>query len=281
MTNYFLAKVIGHLPWEFKGRQRIVSYLYPAGSQPPITKVAPLAGTNRYIHARSTNHIGWNVLVYGGYERNLVRTMKRLLRSGRRQVALDVGANIGVYSLILSELFGRVYSFEPIPEFRKELSANVRLNGIMNVEVIPLALGKRSQSAEMALMIHHDEPQTASVHVGDYSFKDSFEWDFRRTEVLSLDQFAENRSLRSVDYLKIDTDGSEEDVLLGAVQTLLRFQPIIQIELVEEAKKWRRDISPAAIADFLRKHGYTLLDSEGRKHHSSVVNGNYFAVPSQ
>ena len=281
MGYYGLAKIIGHLPFAFRGRHRLVSALYPEGGKPRIQRVARIKGSRRSIHADSNQHIGWHVLVYGCYEGNLLRTMKRLLKGFSLRVAIDVGANIGHHTLVLSNLFKRVYSFEPIPEFREVLAANLYLNNIDNVEIIPLALGRSYNRAQMALLFHHNEPQTASVNTGAYSFEDPFRWEVRETEMNSLDHFVRSRGLTDVDYLKVDTDGSEEDILQGAADTLIRFQPLIQVELTEDAKQWRRDLSLPNLVRFLKQFGYEMLDSNGRPHGSATFNGNYFALPKR
>ena len=250
MMKYLLARMVGHFPIEFKGRHRLISNLYSENSRPAVQKVIRLEGTDRYICVNSRNHIGWNILMYGCYEKNMIKTMKRLLQNSRCRVALDIGANIGQYSLILSEIFEQVYSFEPILEFREQLTANIDLNRIDNIEVIPFALGSGRNNIRMALLIDHDEPQTASVDTGNYSFKDLFGWKFQAADMLSLDEFVKDRSLNNVDYMKIDTDGSEWDVLRGARETLINFQPLVQIELVESAKKWNCNISQLEIARF-------------------------------
>ena len=257
----------------------MINFLYPEGGKPDISKVLRIKGTNKLIYADSRSHIGWSNLVYGCYEDRVIELMRSLVKGRQKRVAIDVGANIGHYSLILSELFEKVYGFEPVGEFRARFQKNIELNKLSNVETLPTALGEKTEAVEMAVLVFHEEPQTASVNTGHYLFQDEFQWKFQKSSVITLDSFVAERNLQSVDYIKIDTDGSEREILSGAMNTLKQFGPIVQIELDEVVEKWLG--TPTAVriaAKILKSLGYQIIDVHGKFYDKEWYRGNFFAM---
>ncbi len=273
------ARWIAAIPFYFKGKDRLIRLFFSEESQPIIEKPAKILGTSKRINVKSSNHIGWNVLVFGCYEKKLIKTMRNLLSKRKpRRIAIDVGANIGHYSLILSELFDAVYSFEPIESFRDQIKENIALNHIENVSILPMGLGRASKQDEMALLYDHEEPQTASVNTGKYSFEDPYAWKFEKTEIIAFDEFMEKKKLNGLDFMKIDTDGYEYDVLLGAEKSIDTYLPMIQIELRQVVNVWQEEGYVENAVNFLRKKGYVFLDDSGKKTDLELFNGDYYAI---
>lgn len=124
------------------------------------------------------------------------------------KVVLDIGANIGIASVFLAHRFpnARIYSFEPVPANFTLLTRNIETLG--NVTAVQKALGKADGSFEM----FHSDSQT---NLGGYSFHEAGSNVGQRVVV----QVREARSmmrelgLDSADVIKIDTEGSEYDIL--------------------------------------------------------------------
>ena len=280
MLNYLLAKLIGYLPFHFKGVQAVIKILWPPGGYPVIREISTLSVSKMKIYTDSRNEVEWAVLVQGCYEKDLVETMIKLNMKTRRQVAIDVGANVGQYSLILSKYFKKVYSFEPVPDFYQKLEANIRLNNLSNVIIKPFALGLSEGEIEMAVMENNSLAQTASRDRGKYHFKDNFSWRKTSAKQVSLDAvLAEEKDC--VDYIKIDTDGSEYEVLLGSENLLRNHRPIIQIELQDYVKEWLGDATLNDIVKLLEHYEYVLLDRRGKLYTSRNYGGDYFALPKE
>jgi len=151
--------------------------------------------------------------LYQAYEPFETRVVEREVAPG--QVVLDVGANIGYYTLLLARAVGergRVFAFEPVLSNLKLLETNVELNGYQNVVLVSKAVTSRSGHAQLFLShfccgnhtLFVPEENSPSVLV----------------ETVSLDDFF--RDFRGeVDLVKIDTEGAEGQVLRG-MDSLLR-----------------------------------------------------------
>src|SRR5262245_49887087 len=161
-------------------------------------------------------------------ERQLVR---RLVQPGMH--AVDVGANIGYYLLLLARAVGpdgKVSCFEPDPENLVELERNVRLNGLANVRIHPAAVGAENRTVELQGGIN-----SAIAPGGELC-----------VPLVSLDSAV----TRPVDFLKIDVEGYEGYVLAGARQILTQDRPNLFLEIHS-----RQLASPLTVDEMLREQG--------------------------
>jgi len=127
----------------------------------------------------------------------------------------DVGSNAGQYAMLFSRLVGgkgSVMAFEPDPEMARKLRENLSLNRIVNVEVVESAVGSRSGTAQF---------DSTGGGTGHLSAAGSV-----AVSMLTLDQLG-----RDPDFIKIDVEGHESDVLEGARETIARKRPPLLIEL--------------------------------------------------
>ncbi len=139
-------------------------------------------------------------------------------------VALDVGANIGVTSLIMSQVFtnGRVFAFEPSPTVYRLLEANLNNNEALNVTPIRQAVGSGIGTLEFV-------DASAYGHiVQSESLEDSE--NVVAVDVVTVDEFVKNNRIDRIDFLKIDTEGFEHDVFLGMTGIEERFRPLVYFE---------------------------------------------------
>ena len=146
-------------------------------------------------------------------------------------VCVDIGANIGLYTLAMAALArrGRVWAFEPAPGSYEFLERNIAVNGLDNVEAFNLAVAATSGTVDF-----HDIPffTAGSFTVEGDSFLTSevLGSSFFRAPSVTLDEFVADHGLRSVDFVKIDVEGGELSVLEGAVGTLDRHRPVVVLE---------------------------------------------------
>jgi FkbM family methyltransferase len=133
-------------------------------------------------------------------------------------VALDIGANIGVTTCILSHFLnkGKIYSFEPGKKCFNALVKNIAANNIKNV------------------VAHNVAVNETSCPIG---FSENSAWGHVNTSALdkqidsySIDDFVARFNIENVDFMKIDVEGFESHVFRGAINTLNRFNPIIHFE---------------------------------------------------
>jgi len=127
--------------------------------------------------------------------------------------ALDIGANVGLWSRDLVKRFNQVMAFEPVAQFRECLIKNVNSN---NLIINPIALGDVDSTVNMIIT----PDNTGHTHVDiDSVGRGSI-------EIKQLD----NLELPTIDYIKIDCEGFEYKILNGAKKTILSNRPIIVVE---------------------------------------------------
>lgn len=138
-----------------------------------------------------------------------------LLRPGG--VFLDVGANIGYFSLLAAGLVGptgQVLALEPVPRTYELLSANIALNGFTHVKGECRALGASSGS----LLLHIPPAEAHRDYLVTGIPMPS--WSPIRVPCSTLDELLQNRDLTRIDLLKIDVEGFEPDVIRGGRSAL-------------------------------------------------------------
>jgi FkbM family methyltransferase len=141
-------------------------------------------------------------------------------------VFLDVGGNTGIYAIkaakFLSASGGTVVTFEPNPEMVAVLAHNVQANNFVNVRLRNFCLGQAPGVAE--LWMNFDRPASFSLVHRDAKAAGL------SVLVFPLDHVFPLEKLDRLDYMKIDVEGAESQVLAGASATLSRFRPIVQLE---------------------------------------------------
>jgi len=103
-----------------------------------------------YISVNTRSYIEHQIFCLGSYEPNTTKLLKRFLKPG--MWAIDVGANIGAFTLIMARQVGetgRVLAIEPYPFVAERLVENLSLNRMLNVQVVMCALADRSKTATL------------------------------------------------------------------------------------------------------------------------------------
>jgi len=170
----------------------------------------------------------------GTYEPWVSNALERYLHPG--DVAWDVGAFIGFHTLLMSRRVeqGRVLALEPDPRNAERLRRNLSLNGVTNVEVLPVAAGARRDRA--SLEPHPTHPSQTRVRAAGGM----------PCEVSPLDDLLGLTSPPAL--VKVDVEGVEAEVLAGASEVLESARPVWCIELHGETNE--------AVISILRKTEY-------------------------
>jgi FkbM family methyltransferase len=142
---------------------------------------------------------------------------------------LDVGANIGMTTLALSQIcpHGQIAAIEPVPRTFEHLRRNVAEAHSGNIEVFNFALGSR---AGLALMQGHPSNFACSFIADNYKIPDSDHFSHEVT-VKRLDETFGELSLDRLDFMKVDVEGFELEVFEGAKETLSTYRPIVFLEM--------------------------------------------------
>jgi FkbM family methyltransferase len=136
--------------------------------------------------------------------------------------AIDIGANLGVYSLPIARLVGRtghVFAYEPGGEARELLEGSRELNEAVNLQILPFALSDRAR--EGRLVFGHSSELNA---LGDSGAGEA-------VRITSLDSEDAVRGWPSPDFVKIDAEGEEERIVAGGRNFFARHSPLIMFEI--------------------------------------------------
>lgn len=185
-------------------------------------------------------------------ERQLLRECRSV--SPTPAIALDVGGNMGIFSLTLAAAgFDLVHTFEPIPTSFDRLSRNLKLNPAYSSRIQPHACGVSNAPGSLDFHIDPTSPGTCKIASATDIAPDA---ERINVPVVSLDAFCREQAIDRVDFLKIDVEGFEKFVVEGASEMLGRHAVrFVYLEVIPEAFA-TAGYSAADLYDVLEKHGY-------------------------
>jgi len=202
-------------------------------------------------------HYGWK---FPDFETHLPRMLKKSVDKGlpaeyqvavrqrsielckNRNLALDIGANVGLWSRDFVGSFARVIAFEPVVVFRECLEHNVQGK---NFEIQPIALGDQDTQGTMIITEDnsgHSHLDPATIGTGN-------------VRVVRLDTL----NFPAVSYIKIDCEGYEYRILQGGEQTIRRCRPVIVIEQ-KPHDAYSKQYGQFAAVELLQSWGMVKLD---------------------
>lgn len=192
----------------------------------------------------------YTLLDFGSYETDETNFLKSVLCDG--EIFLDIGANLGWYSLVLGRNCpkSRIYAFEPIPSTVGVLEKNIRLNRLENIETV--CMGMFNKEDELNFLFAPDVSGATSLKLtGQSRGRTSIQNVACRTT--TLDVFCASRDIVP-SLLKIDVEGAELMVVQGG-EKILESTPIILMELL---RKWSREFGyhPNDVFTLLERYGY-------------------------
>ena len=216
----------------FRGLERLLRLIYNPDKRKDdyLSFLAPY-DENSVIFLDTRSYQDWNILFQGYYERGIVSLLKRLIRQG--DCVIEVGANIGSHTIIISRRVGTqgtVLAFEPHPKVIEKLTLNLKANRIQNVRIFKCAL---SDSSQKFTSFYTSEGNFATEEMNSSLFPDDRLSLQIQVECKTLDETFLNNGIDRCDLIKIDTEGNEFRVLLGAKQTIDTFRPYILFEYSE------------------------------------------------
>ena len=150
--------------------------------------------------------------------------LRRLLQPGQR--AIDVGANYGVYTLSIAKAVGptgSVWAFEPASSTAALLAQGIAANGFTQVVLEMSALSRECGTAQLTL---HDKPELNALSRAEQSPGAS-----ETVRVVSLDDCLQRYGWRDIDFLKIDAEGEEANIIEGGRRFLEDLSPLILYEV--------------------------------------------------
>ncbi|WP_030022515.1 FkbM family methyltransferase [Streptomyces monomycini] len=166
------------------------------------------------------------IYLFGVWEPHLTRWLEHRLRPG--DVFVDVGANIGYYSLLASRLVGTegaVVALEASPDFHRVLRKQVAINGYGNVRAVNAAISDREEMLTFILASSHNMGANSIVPYAGEA-ESTFEVAAQPlSDVLSPDELARAR------VIKIDVEGAEGSVVRGLIPLLDQLRPDAELAI--------------------------------------------------
>lgn len=217
--------------------------------------------------------IDWNVFFFGQYEKETNDLLFEYIKPG--QIVIEAGANNGTETLLLSRLVGstgKVFAFEPVEHIYKTLQLNLAINYCDNVVAEQKALGE--SNGELYFNVLSED----FCNQGMASKYDERSADAKvLVQQTSIDSFVTQNNIQSVDFIKMDIQGAEIELLKGAQNTLQKSKPIIFTEATEDF------FSIEKLFQTLSASGYAvyLIKPKGLERMSldSLMEGNWLAKP--
>jgi len=251
------GEYVRHSPIE-TAKWRVADFLRKQLASNPVRKITKVAG-GLLMDLDTSDFLQRELYVFRDFEPSIRREIIKRLKPG--DTFLDIGANVGFYSICASKVVrdtGTVYAFEPAPKTRKKLDRNLELNGIRNVVSVPIALFDRTGTQKFFL--------DANRNSGASSLRQSANsGEVIEVELNTYDNFAAEHGLSIPALVKIDVEGAEANVLRGMESMLSQpDRPPVILE-VSEWSLTQMGSSKGELFDFMIGYGYKahLLSQPG------------------
>ncbi|MBK1971979.1 FkbM family methyltransferase [Campylobacter sp. TTU_617] len=216
---------------------------------------------DRHDTPKGSYGVGFQFLNYGSFDPEEIDLCLTLLKLRRKYYkdnvfAIDCGANIGAHTIkwaIEMQDWGGVLAFKVQERLFYALAGNIAINNCYNAKAIHAAIGNPHKNQKELEILVPDYTQKASF--GSLELKSNNEFigqmpqKKEKVPYLKLDSFAFKR----LDFIKIDVEGMEQEVLLGCLNHLKTFKPILQIEIIKSNSQ--------DIIDILKNLEYEIFQS--------------------
>lgn len=210
------------------GRWRLVLWLQPylgkafAGGAYPA-EIEINCGYRMIIDKQ--DHVGRHIFLTGDYEPETTNVFVKILKDG--DIVLDIGANIGYFSLLARHCVGKdghIYSFEASPAICKMLIRNIGINSIDNVSVYNNAVIDSERNVDFYVANDSHLGISSIRSINDASYKQVIKG-------ISIDSLLDK--VCNIKLIKIDIEGAEYHALKGMIKVIQRDRPYIVFELTD------------------------------------------------
>ena len=203
---------------------------------------------------------------YGDYFLRVLQKVEQV-----NGAAIDVGANAGYWTLPLSKRFDKVMSLEPDPQNFQKLSRNLELNLRLGEKVTALNIAAGSEHGELSLSVRRSIDDDGHLNTGMSSFLASTDVvETTQVQVQTLDSLVSSLQLKDVKLIKIDVEGFEYNVLVGASTTLENQKPLVH---------WEASfVIETQIGNGYIKECFEFLEKMGYEHYAITADNTFLHV---
>lgn len=256
LTHRAFTGFLRHAPFD-RGKVRIMSALWRPLSFGEFVRETRLATGQIRMTCDLRGHVQRNLYFIGAYEQENCGQWLNLVT--RAQVVFDVGANVGLYSLLAAVMNPRVtvHAFEPTPELHATLTGNAKLNGVEGRLTANLAgIGRKNGQA----FINIERGRSGDNDGMNFVTGAAGATGSRPITLYSLDEYCAERGITRIDLMKMDVEGYEAEALLGAKQLLEKKAiRVLLLELLGWSAE-RAGHTEAEVLDLLWGAGYHLYE---------------------
>ncbi len=219
-----------------------------------LTKMGPIEVHGNKMYLQNKSYQSDCLLNRGFFER--LGTKLVLDKIKKEEVVIDLGANIGYYTLLFAKIVGnkgKVFAFEPDPDNFKFLKKNVDKNNFMNVQLEQKAVSNTNGTTK--LFLNEGNKGAHRIYHSELAGNE-----YKEVKVITLDSFFKKMKVdQKIDFIKMDIEGSEFEALKG-MKNLLDNNPSITLFLEFDPKQIRAFGSdPMDIIDFLKQNNFKIL----------------------
>lgn len=227
---YFVSRISNSINWRLKILKEKTLRAFPPKSVELNINGAQFSlinPGNYYL----TDHLMLNP---GVWEKNELLLFSILARYA--DVIFDVGANIGVYSVLAAKAnnASQVYAFEPYSTNYQKILKNIENNSCSNIVPLMLALGDEKKMLSFNVPKNTElSTSVASVNAVFTEAWNEFQGETQEIQVeqTTVDNFVRTKNIQRVDLIKMDVEYYEMNVLRGGIETIKNFKPAILCEI--------------------------------------------------
>jgi len=225
-------------------------------------------GHKMYLDSKDTLQLSFS----GVHERFTTQFVMQEIKKG--DVVLDIGANIGYYTLIFAKLVGdngKVFAFEPEPNNFALLKKNVEINGYHNVVLIEKAVSNKNGKTRLYL---------AKENLGDHRIYESEVIIGRNSieiDTVRLDDYFKDYE-EKIDFIKMDIQGAEPAAFEGMIRLLEKKHPKLLTEFWPGGLN-QFGVQPGEYINLIVRNGFKLYDlNEDKEIVEPIINNNSFLM---
>lgn len=216
-------------------------------------------------------------MLLGEYDRVTSLVLSKFLN--KRSVIIDIGANVGALTLHMAKIasLGKVIAIEPGPITCDRLLENLQLNPDLQKRVTVIKIGVSDKAGRLNWSEDQNNRGNADL-LGNNGVE---------VEVRTLDNIIENVNIKQLDFIKIDVEGMEYEVIKGGLNSINLYRPVIFYETLEPFREARGFDLYGSILELLNGIGYKhfYVSPEGQlievMSMESLFSSDILAIPGE
>lgn len=263
--KYIFYKIIYnyYVNWFLLRLNKLLASIFPSIPKLPPSGIlkTQVNGSTLKLCTNQTSYIT-QFIFWNGYQNfEYTKLFEKLIT--KVDVFFDIGANIGYYSLLGSHLNSKlqIFGFEPSKDAWLYYNKNIIINNMTN-KILPynFALSNKNGQIKFNQVVNRKYGETVGNLSGEATVLENMHRSFESYIVnsITLDDFVEENKISKIDFIKIDTEGSEKLILEGAKNTLKKFRPIVVCETLF-------NIGEKELEDIMINFDYEMYNHVGEK----------------